>query len=80
MITLRAIRVASTRVTEAGISQLTYRGRTQLSWAEVTVIKMRPFTLSARGRRLIVPVESFENTAYAIEYIESRLPSNLVRN
>jgi hypothetical protein len=78
--TLRAIQVASTRVTEAGISQLTWSGRLHLSWADVTVIKRNPFTLSAQGRRMVVPVEAFENTAAAIEYIEARLPSSLVRN
>jgi len=80
VITLRAVRVASTRVTEAGISQLTWDGRRHLPWADVTGLTRKPFALTAHGRRVIVPVEVFENTAAVIAYIESHVPSAVVRN
>jgi hypothetical protein len=82
VVTFRAIRVASTRVPDAGVSQLSLRGRLHLPFAEVTGLTRNPYglTLSAQQRAVIVPVDAFENTADAIEYIESRLPSSVVRN
>jgi hypothetical protein len=82
VVTFQAIRAASTRVTEKGVSQLTWRGRLNLAFADVTGIRKKPYALTLSGQkgRVIVPVTAFENTAEAIAYIESRLPSNLARN
>jgi hypothetical protein len=79
--TFRAIRAASTRVTDSGISQLSLHGRVRLPFAEVTGLKSAPnaLTLMAHQRVVVVPVGAFENTAEAIGYIESRLPSSVVR-
>ncbi len=73
------IRNVSTRVTEAGVSQLTWRGRIHLSWNEVTQVTRRPlsFTLAGAKRRVVVSVEEFADSAAAISYMESHLPSNL---
>ncbi len=79
--TYQTIRVASTRVTETGVSQLTWIGRVHLSFAEVTRVSRKPFEFALSGPhgRVIVPVEVFENTTEAIGYIESRLPTAVVR-
>jgi hypothetical protein len=81
VLTLLAIRTLTTRVTEAGVSQLTWGGRVHLSWAEVTRVKRTPlyFTLMGNKRQVVVPVEVFENTTAVISYIESHLPSHLKR-
>jgi hypothetical protein len=78
--TFRDIRVASTRVSETGISQFTWRGRVHLSFADVIHMTRKPhmFALSGPECRVIVPVENFANTADAIRYIESRLPPAVV--
>jgi hypothetical protein len=81
-VTYRAIRDASTRVTETGISQLTWRGRLHLLFSDVTGMtkKSHVLLLSSRHGRVVVPVGFFENTASAIAYIQARLPSQFVRN
>jgi hypothetical protein len=81
-LTLQAIRTLSTRVTEAGASQLTWSGRVHLSWTEVTQVTRTPLSITLTGekRKVVVPVEVFENTAAAISYIESHLPSHLNGN
>jgi hypothetical protein len=78
-LTLNAIRTLSTRVTDAGVSQLTWNGRIHLSWSEVTQVKRTPLSITLTGdkRRAVVPVEVFENTAATISYIESHLPVHL---
>lgn len=76
---LRAIRTLSTRVTEAGVSQLNWRGRVHLSWTEITRVTRTPlsFRLTGDKKRVVVSVEEFQDTAAAIAYIESHLPSDL---
>ncbi len=78
LLTLK-IRNVSTRVTEAGISQLTFRGRIHLSWNEVTQVTRAPLslTLTSAKRRVVVSVEEFADSAAVISYVESHLPSNL---
>jgi len=77
--TLRAIRTLSTRVTEAGVSQWNWRGHVHLPWTEVTEVTRTPLSLTLTGdkSRVVVSVEEFQDTAAAIAYIESHLPSNL---
>ncbi len=79
VLTLRAIRTLSTRVTEAGVSQLNWRGRVNLSWTEITRVTRTPLslTLTADKKQVVVSVEEFQDTAAAIAYIESHLPSKL---
>lgn len=79
LLTLRAIRTLSTRVTEAGVSQLSWRGRVHLPWTEVTQVTRTPLSLTLAGEksRVVVSLEEFQDTAAAITYMESRLPSNL---
>jgi len=79
VLTLRAIRTLSTRMTEAGVSQLTWGGRVHLSWNEVTRVTRTSlsFTLIGNKKRVVLSVEELQDTAAAISYIESRLPSNL---
>ncbi len=73
------IRNVSTRVTEAGVSQLTLRGRVHLSWNEVTQVTRAPLslTLASAKRRVVVSVEEFADSAAVISYMESHIPSNL---
>lgn len=82
LLAFRAIRTLSTRVTEKGVSQLSWSGRVHLQWIEVTQITRRPLSLTLAGdkRQVMVSVEEFQDTAAAINYIESRLPSNLSSN
>ena len=79
--TFRTIRAASTRVTDSGISQWSLHGRVHVPFAEVTGLTSAPnaLTLMAHQGVIVVPVWAFENTAEAIGYIESRLPSSVVR-
>jgi hypothetical protein len=76
---LLKLRNVSTRVSEAGVSQLTLRGRVHLSWNEVTQVTRAPLSLTLAGakRRVVVSVEEFADSAAAISYVESHLPSNL---
>lgn len=76
ILTLRAIRTLSTRVTEAGVSQWSWGGRIHLSWTDVTQITRTPLSLTLIGdkRQVVVSVEEFQDTAAAISYIESHLP------
>ena len=82
VLVLLKIRNISTRVTEAGVSQLTLRGRVHLSWSEVTQVTRSPlsFTLAGTKRRLVVSVEEFADSAATISYMESHLPSKLRSN
>lgn len=82
VLVLFKIRNVSTRVTEAGVSQLTWRGRVHLSWNEVTHVTRSPlsFTLAGAERRVVVSVEEFADSAAAISYMESHLPPNLRSN
>jgi len=72
---LLKLRNVSTRVTEAGVSQLTLRGRVHLSWNEVTQVTRTPlsFTLAGAKRRVVVSVEEFADSAAAISYMESHI-------
>jgi hypothetical protein len=76
---LLKIRNVSTRVDETGVSQWTLRGRVHLSWNEVTQVTRAPLslTLADRKRRVVVSVEEFADSAAAISYMESHIPSNL---
>ncbi len=76
---LLKIRNISTRVTEAGVSQLTLRGRVHLSWDEITQVTRSPLslTLASTKRRVVVSVEEFADSASVISYMESHIPSNL---
>jgi hypothetical protein len=76
---LLKLRNVSTRVSEAGVSQLTLRGRVHLSWNEVTQVTRQPLSLTLAGakRRVVVSVEEFADSAAAIYYMESHIPSNL---
>gem|GEM_PF-3348695 len=76
---LRAIRTLSTRVTEAGVSQLTWGGRVHVSWTEVTKVTRTPLSLTLTGEKMtvVVSVEEFQDTAAAISFIESHLPPHL---
>jgi hypothetical protein len=82
VLTLHSIRTLSTRVSEAGASQLTWSGRIQLAWAEVTQVTrtVESFTLTGDKKRVVVPVEVFENTTATIAYIEAHLPAHLNPN
>ncbi len=76
---LLKLRNVSTRVTEAGVSQLSLRGRVHLSWNEVTQVTRAPLSLTLAGakRRVVVSVEDFADSDAAISYIEHHIPSNL---
>lgn len=76
---LLKLRDVSTRVTEAGVSQLTLRGRVHLSWHEVTQVTRTPLSLTLAGakRRVVVSVEEFADSTAAKSYMESHIPSNL---
>jgi len=80
--TLRAIRTLSTRVTEAGVTQLTWSGPAHLAWTEITQVTRRPlaFTLTGAKGQVVVSLEEFQDTAAAISFIEAHLPSNLRTN
>lgn len=79
LLTLRAIRTLSTRLSDAGVTQLSWRGRVHLSWADVTQVTRTPRSLTLTGDRqqVVVSVEEFPDTPTAISYIEAHLPSTL---
>jgi hypothetical protein len=78
---LDAARTLSTRVSAAGISQLTWRGRLQLRWDDITAAtrRQRTIVLTGDAGRVVVPVESFSDTQAALDYMDSHLPSAVRR-
>jgi hypothetical protein len=82
VLAFRAIRTLSTRVTDTGVSQLTWGGRLHLSWTEITQVTRTPlsFTLAGNEKRVVVSLEEFQDTAAATSYMESHLPVNLSGN
>ena len=78
---LDVVRVLSTRVSSAGISQITSRGRIHMPWDEVTAVtrRKRSIVLTSDQGRVDVPTESFYDTRAAVDYLESHLPSRLRR-
>jgi hypothetical protein len=79
---LLKLRNVSTRVTEAGVSQLTLRGRVYLSWNEITQVTRAPLSLTLAGakKRVVVSVEEYADSAAAITYMESHILSNVRSN
>lgn len=73
------IRVLSTQLTAAGLSQLTWRGRIQLRWDEVLAVTRKPRSITLAGAcgSVIVPIESFYDTTAAVQFINSHLPTQL---
>jgi hypothetical protein len=78
---LNVLRNLSTQVTGVGISQLTWRGRVQMRWEDVTTITRRNRSLVLTGVEgtVIVPTESFYDTQAAVDYLDSHLPKHLRR-
>jgi hypothetical protein len=78
-LTLMLIRTLSTRLGFDGVSQWTWRGRRHLGWNEVTAVdrKTRSITVSGPGGSIVIPVESFYDSAEAARFIESHLPEKL---
>jgi hypothetical protein len=79
LLMLVKLRNVSTRLDEAGVSQLTWRGRVRLPWNDVSAVQRRPlsWTLAGGGRRVVVSVEEFADSAAARTYIEAHLPATL---
>jgi hypothetical protein len=73
------IRILSTQVSAAGVSQLTWRGRIQLRWDEVMAVTRKPrsIVLAGAGGSVVVPIDSFHDTAAAVQFINSHLPAQL---
>jgi hypothetical protein len=78
-ISLDVARVLSTQMTAVGISQLTWRGRIQMRWEDVTAVtrRNRSLVLSGINGTVIVPTESFYDTQAAVDYLDSHLPKHL---
>jgi len=78
-ISLNVVRVLSTNVTAAGISQLTWRGWLQMRWEDVTTVtrRRRSMVLTSCNGKVIVPTESFYDTRAAMEYLHAHLPEHL---
>jgi hypothetical protein len=76
---LNVARVLSTHVTAAGISQLTWRGRIQILWSDVTAVtrRNRSIVLTSSNGSVTVPIESFYDSNAAVEYFNSHLPKHL---
>jgi hypothetical protein len=79
---LRAVRTLSTRITEAGVSQLSWAGRVHVAWAEVTQVTRTPlsFILTGDKKRVVVSLEELQDTDAAKSYIESCIASKLSRD
>lgn len=73
------IRVLSTRLNPDGVSQLTWRGRRHLRWDEIMTVtrKQRSITLRGAAGSVVVPIESFLDTANAVQFLNSHLPTQL---
>ena len=78
-ISVDVVRVLSTQVTAVGISQLTWRGRVQMRWEDVTTVtrRKRSIVLAGSDGTVIVPTESFYDTRAAVDYVDSHLPRHL---
>lgn len=74
----REIRVVSTHVTDVGVSQLTWRGRIQLHWDEVTTVAKgrRSIKLAGVDGSVIFPIERFCESKAAKGYLDSHLPAH----
>ncbi len=79
---LRAVRTLSTRITETGVSQLTWAGRVHMSWTEVTKVTRTPpsFVLTGDKKRVVVSLEELQDTDAAKSYIESFIAPKLSSN
>ena len=73
----RQVRVLTTQVDSAGVSQWTWRGHLRLKWADVTSVERddRSVTLTAAAGNAIVPIESFYDSKEATGYLYSHLPA-----
>jgi len=78
-IILHVVRVLSTQVSAVGISQLTWRGRIQMRWEDVTAVtrRDRSIVLTSGAGSVIVPTESFYDTQAAVDYVDAHLPNEL---
>ncbi len=76
---LRFVRDLSTRVTAVGVTQLTWRGRRRLNWADVTgvVRKPRSVLVSGNAGSIVLPIESFSDSNETLRFIHERLPPEL---
>jgi hypothetical protein len=76
---LDAIRVLSTQVTALCVSQLTWRGRIQMRWVDITTVtrRNRSIVLTSSHGRIVVPTESFYDTRAAVDFLDSHLPEKL---
>jgi hypothetical protein len=73
------VRRMSTKISDAGISQLSWRGRVDLPWDGITTVTRRPRQIIVAGEsgRVVLPIESYYDSGDAVRYIDSRLPARL---
>lgn len=74
---LHVVRVLSTQVSAVGISQLTWCGRIQMRWEDVTAVdrRDRSIVLTSDAGSVIVHTESFYDTQAAMKYLDAHLPN-----
>jgi len=80
--TVNVVRVLSTQVSAEGISQLTWRGRIQVRWDDVTAVsrRNRSIVLTSSSGSVTVPTESFYDTQAAVGYLDAHLPKSFANN
>jgi hypothetical protein len=74
-----AVRVLTTKVSAAGISQVTWRGPFMMRWEDVIAVdrRKRSTVLTSAAGSVVVSPESFYDTRDAVAYIDSHLPASL---
>jgi hypothetical protein len=76
---LAQVRILSTKVTSAGISQITWRGRVNLRWDEIKTVRRNPRSITVTGDTgsVIVSIDSFYESDAAVQFVNSHLPAHL---
>jgi hypothetical protein len=79
---LAQARILSTKLTSAGVSQFTWRGRVNLKWSEITRVKrkLRSITVTGTGGSVVVDVDNFYDAEAALQFVNSHLPTHLRQN
>jgi hypothetical protein len=73
------LRRISTTLTDEGVSQLTWRGRVDLQWRDIQSIERaaKTVTVTGAGGSVVLPIESYYDSAAALRFLDAHLPAHL---
>jgi hypothetical protein len=78
-IILVVVRRLSTKLTDAGVSQLTWHGRVYMRWSDIKTITRRSTAITVTGGKgsIVLPIESYYDSGAAVRFVDTRLPMHL---